>query len=97
MLERRDTEAAAGFLCRSLGRVIGCLDGLTPDEATWHPPADSANSLLTIAWHTLNNAEENISGFWAVPTSIARPLPSLMTADSLSRWFAKDGQASSPG
>jgi NTP pyrophosphatase (non-canonical NTP hydrolase) len=59
---RSEMESASGFLCRSIDRIVGCLDGLEPDAATWRPPAPGANSLLGIAAHVLANAEENVLG-----------------------------------
>ena len=32
MFGKHETEAAAAFLCRSLGRIVSCLDGLDVDE-----------------------------------------------------------------
>jgi hypothetical protein len=52
--------AAAGFLCRSVERNVGCLNGLTDEEARWRPPASGANSLLALAWHAQANAEEKV-------------------------------------
>ena len=54
--------AAAGFLCRSLGRIVGCLDELTAEQQRWLPPALGSNSLLAIARHALQNAEDNVLG-----------------------------------
>ena len=59
---RSETESASGFLCRSVDRIVGCLDGLDADAAGWRPPAPDANSLLGIAAHVLGNVEENILG-----------------------------------
>ena len=56
------TAAAAGFLCRSIDRVVLCLNDLTDEEAHWRPPAPGANSLLALAWHSQANAEENVLG-----------------------------------
>jgi hypothetical protein len=57
-----ETAALAGFLCRSLGRIVGCLEGLDVEEQRWRPPALGTNSLLGIAAHALANAQENILG-----------------------------------
>jgi len=54
--------AAAGFLCRSLERIVGCLDELTVEQQRWRPPAPGSNSLLGIAHHALSNAEDNVLG-----------------------------------
>jgi DinB superfamily len=54
--------AAAGFLCRSLARIVACLDNLAAEEQRWRPPAAGANSLLAIAAHALANAEDNVLG-----------------------------------
>jgi hypothetical protein len=58
----RETVAAAGFLCRSIGRIVGCLKGLTEEEGQWKPTAPGTNSLCALAWHTMANAEENVLG-----------------------------------
>lgn len=62
MLGNRETTASAGFLCRSLGRIVGCLNDLDLDEQHWRPPAPGTNSLLAIAAHALANAQENVLG-----------------------------------
>jgi hypothetical protein len=62
MFEKHETAASAGFLCRSLGRIVGCLGGLNVDEQRWRPPAPGTNSLLGIAAHALANTQENILG-----------------------------------
>jgi len=59
-MSSRELDAACGFVCRSLDRIVQCLDGLTERERNWCPPAPSANSLYAIAVHSLANAEENI-------------------------------------
>jgi len=61
MVGGRETTAAAGFLCRSLARIVRCLDDLEQEELHWRP-APAANSLLVIAAHALANAEENVLG-----------------------------------
>lgn len=50
----------AGFICRSIDRLVACLDGLTESEAHWRPPAAGANSLIGLATHVMGNAEENL-------------------------------------
>jgi hypothetical protein len=62
MLEDHHIAAAAGFLCRSLARIVGCLEDLDGAEQRWQPPAPTANSLLAIAAHALANAEDNVLG-----------------------------------
>jgi hypothetical protein len=62
MGECAEGAAAAGFLCRSLGRIVACLDGLDAAEQRWAPPAPGTNSVLAIATHALANAEENVLG-----------------------------------
>jgi RimJ/RimL family protein N-acetyltransferase len=62
MLQHHDMTAAAGFLCRSLARIVASLDNLTAEEQRWRPPAAGANSLLAIAAHALANAEDNVLG-----------------------------------
>ncbi len=61
MVGGRETTAAAEFLCRSLARIVRCLEGLDEEELHWRP-APAANSLLAIAAHALANAEENVLG-----------------------------------
>ena len=46
------------YLCESIERLLGCLDGLAPDQLDWQPPAPEANSLYVLAVHTMANAEE---------------------------------------
>ncbi len=60
MPRSQETAALAGFLCRSLGRIVCCLDGLDLEEQRWRPPAPGTNSLLAIVAHALANTEENI-------------------------------------
>ena len=62
MFGKYETAASAGFLCRSLGGIISCLDGLDVDEQRWRPPAPGTNSFLAIAAHALANTQENILG-----------------------------------
>jgi len=62
MLGSREGTAAAGFLCRSLGRIVACLNELDLQEQRWRPPAPATNSLLAIAAHALANAQENVLG-----------------------------------
>jgi hypothetical protein len=51
---------SAGLLCRTLARILACLDGLSPAEQLWHPSAVGANSILAIGNHALSNAADNI-------------------------------------
>lgn len=48
------------YLCQSIDRLLACLDGLDATASRWRPPAPEANSLHTLALHTLGNAEENV-------------------------------------
>ena len=48
------------YIVGSLDRLVALLDGLSADELDWRPPAPEANSLYTLAIHTLGNAEENL-------------------------------------
>lgn len=50
------------YIAGSLDRLVGILDGLGEQELNWRPPAEAANSLYTLAFHTLANAEENLLG-----------------------------------
>jgi uncharacterized damage-inducible protein DinB len=59
---RREPSAFAGFICRSIDRILACIDGLDEDAVHWRPPAEGANSLGALAAHTLANAEENLLG-----------------------------------
>jgi hypothetical protein len=76
--------SAAGFLCRSLARIVACLDGLDAAEQRWRPPAADTNSLLAIAAHALGNAEENVLGL----------LGGEVTRRERSAEFADDGRLS---
>ena len=60
MAETRELAAFCGFICRSIDRILACLDGLGEEELHWRPSA--ANSFSVLAAHTLANAEENILG-----------------------------------
>jgi DinB superfamily len=69
----RELLAASGFICRSVDRVIACLDGMPEDELNWRPPVPGANSLYAIAVHLMANTEENILGMHCGdPESAAR-------------------------
>jgi hypothetical protein len=57
-----EAPAFAGYICRTLDRIVATLDGLDADALNWRPPAKNANSLCAIAMHTLANAEENVLG-----------------------------------
>lgn len=56
----RECAAFAGFICRSIDRIVACLTGLDEEQLSWRPPAPQTNSLYTLAIHTMANAEENI-------------------------------------
>ncbi len=58
----RELAAYAGFICRSIDRIVACLDGLDEAQRNWRPPAPQTNSLYLLAIHTMANAEENILG-----------------------------------
>lgn len=60
--ESREITSFAGFICRSIDRLVLCLDGLDAQGLNWRPPAEGANSLSVLAAHTMANAEENILG-----------------------------------
>ena len=44
----------------TLHRLFAVLAPLSVDGLQWRPPAYGANSLATLATHTLVNAEENL-------------------------------------
>ncbi|MFN8517177.1 MAG: DinB family protein [Chloroflexia bacterium] len=48
------------YIASSLDRLVALLDGLSPADLDWRPPAPGANSLRALATHTLGNAEENL-------------------------------------
>jgi len=50
------------YIFSSLDRLVGCLSDLDDRGLNWRPPAENANSLYTLAVHTLANAEENLLG-----------------------------------
>lgn len=58
----RELAAYAGFICRSIDRIVACLAGLDAEQLNWRPPAPQTNSLYILAIHTMANAEENILG-----------------------------------
>lgn len=47
-------------LLREVERVIAATDGLTAEQLAWPPPAKSANSVITLAAHTVGAAERHI-------------------------------------
>ena len=42
---RHELDAFTGFICRSIDRIVACLEGLDEPDLDWRPPADGANSL----------------------------------------------------
>jgi hypothetical protein len=58
----RELAAYAGFICRSIDRIVVCLNGLDEGQLNWRPPGPQTNSLYLLAIHTMANAEENILG-----------------------------------
>jgi hypothetical protein len=62
--ERSELESYLGYVCRSIDRIVACLDGLTEEEAST-PPAPAASSLRTLAVHAMGNVEENVIGVFA--------------------------------
>ena len=54
-----------GFLMAyqvSLARLRACVDGLTPEQLNWRPPANDANSIAVLATHTMGNMRQNVLG-----------------------------------
>ena len=54
-----------GFLMayqRSLARLRACVEGLTPEQLNWRPPATDANSIAVLATHTMGNLRQNVLG-----------------------------------
>ncbi len=54
-----------GFLAayqRSLARLRACVEGLTPEQLSWRPPASEANSIAVLATHTMGNIHQNVIG-----------------------------------
>lgn len=41
-------------------RIVGSLQGMSPDEINQAPPVPNANTLLILAVHTMANVEESI-------------------------------------
>lgn len=80
MAASRELAAFTGFICRSIDRLVDCLDGLDEEGLNWRPPADGANSLMVLATHTLANAEENILG-----TLCGRSIPRSHAAEFAAR------------
>jgi len=58
----RELDAFHGFICRSIDRIVACLDGLDERQMNWRPSAPQTNSLYVLATHTMANAEANILG-----------------------------------
>ncbi len=46
----------------SLARLRACVEGLTPEQLNWRPPADNANSIAVLAVHTMGNIRQNVLG-----------------------------------
>jgi len=61
MISDRQTESLWQYICRSVDRVLACLDGLGEDDLNWRP-IDSANSLFVLATHAIGNVEANMLG-----------------------------------
>jgi uncharacterized damage-inducible protein DinB len=49
----------ADRIVRAVDRVVGCLEGLSDEEAGWQPGGEGTNSVAGIANHVLANEEEN--------------------------------------
>ncbi len=62
--ERSEIESYLGYVCRSIDRMVACLDELTEEEANT-PPTRAASSLRTLAVHAMGNVEENVIGVFA--------------------------------
>lgn len=62
--ERSEIESYLGYVCRSIDRMVACLDELTEEEANT-PPTPAASSLRTLAVHAMGNVEENVIGVFA--------------------------------
>lgn len=74
--------AFAGYICRTLERIMTCLDGLDADGLNWIPPAPNANSLHAIAEHAIANAEENVLGIVCHLDSLSQRVEEFSTLAS---------------
>lgn len=50
------------YICSSLDRLAGLLDGSSPEVLNWRPPAPKTNSLFVLMNHTMENARTNLLG-----------------------------------
>ncbi len=57
---KRELAEMRDQLLREVDRVIGATDGLSATQLAWTPAAKGANSLLTLAAHTVGAAERHI-------------------------------------
>ena len=66
MVEAFDVKSELeGFLLAyrgTLGRLRACVEGLTPEQLNWRPPATDANSIAVLATHTMGNLRQNVLG-----------------------------------
>ena len=62
MAELREVEVFHRYITGSITHLLDCLEGLTPEQINWKPPAPETNSLYTLAVHTMANTEENVLG-----------------------------------
>ncbi len=87
--ERSELESYLGYVCRSIDRIVACLDELTDQEANT-PPMSAASSLLALAVHAMGNAEENLIGVFARGTvaraSDAEFTNSVPLSEIVPRW-----------
>ena len=56
MIQTDAIAAIRDSICESNDRLFACLDGLTPGQLNWTPPAEGANSIYAIASHALSAA-----------------------------------------
>ncbi|MFN0071253.1 MAG: DinB family protein [Chloroflexota bacterium] len=58
----REAEVFHRYIIGSITHLLDCLDGLTPEQINWKPPAPETNSLYALVVHTMANTEENVLG-----------------------------------
>jgi len=55
-----DIETFASHLDDTFRRLIDALDGLTPEQLAWRPPAAESNSIAVLATHVLGNLRQHV-------------------------------------
>ena len=73
------------YISSSVDRLVALALETDDEGLKWEPPAPETNSILTLAFHTLGNAEENILG-----TLCGRPVKRDRASEFTTRERGKD-------